>query len=255
MTADDVKDALRRRHPSLHEYGGPGAWTCLEEFMNIDLLAIAAWTQPKPARVSNARIAYEVKVSRGDMRAELLNPTKRQWAVRHSHEFYFAVPHGMLTPYEITWDEPEWEAGDFTRTPCPNRCCRPDRRYRHTRGLGTGRTARAHGPVTEHVARWGDRTVDTWIVCDACTGAGYLAKSRVEQDAPTLWVPADCGLIEVTDRGVCKVVKRSPINRTPEPLREKTLNELVRWASFRPDRRHLEIHQGGGADSAREATA
>jgi len=95
MTAAEVKDALRTRHPALAEYGGPGPWTCLEEWANIDLACFSAWSSAKPPIVG-----YEVKVSRSDYRRELLKPGKRELAVSACHAFYFATPKGLLTKEE-----------------------------------------------------------------------------------------------------------------------------------------------------------
>lgn len=111
MTAAEVKKALYRRHAATTEFG-PGPWTCVEEWHQIDFLAFAAWTQPKPARCRHARIGYEVKVSRSDYKRELERPFKRAGAVAFCHEFYFAVPEGLLKTDEIEWIEPSPDAPD-----------------------------------------------------------------------------------------------------------------------------------------------
>jgi hypothetical protein len=111
VTAEDVKTKLLGRHPATSQ-GLIGEWTCTTEFAGIDFLAISAWGKGR-------RIGYEVKVSRGDMRSELLEPGKRARAVAMCNEFYFAVPAGLLKDEEIAFEEPEWEPGDFERKPCP----------------------------------------------------------------------------------------------------------------------------------------
>lgn len=50
------------------------------------------------------RIAFEIKVSRSDFKAELKHPEKRRPAMRVSNEFYFITPPGLLKPEEIPLD-------------------------------------------------------------------------------------------------------------------------------------------------------
>jgi hypothetical protein len=109
VNAAEVKEALRGRHPALDGHGFVGAWTCLEEWMNIDLLAVSAWASVRPFP-RYARVGYEVKVSRSDYKRELARPSKRAAAVAFCHEFYFAVPRGLLKPEEIAWTPP-WGFG------------------------------------------------------------------------------------------------------------------------------------------------
>ena len=231
MTAAEVKAALYARHPATTAFAGPGPWTCMEEFDLIDFLAFAAWTKPSPARVKHARIGYEVKVSRGDMRAELLKPGKRAGSVSICHEFYFAVPKGMLTAEEIAYVEPEWmqEWASFVRVSCPQH--------------GRSRKCVEQVPVPvvlsgaryEKVSRYSN-VGWTKIPCRTCGGKGHMEKSRVEREAPTLWVPGDVGLIEVSG-GVARCVKKAPL-RAPAAFSEAQIGILVRWASYRPDPRH-----------------
>lgn len=47
------------------------------------------------------RIAFEVKVSRSDFLSEIKNPDKRAAALRHSNQFYFVCPEGLVKPEEI----------------------------------------------------------------------------------------------------------------------------------------------------------
>lgn len=204
----------------------PGAWTCIEEYRGIDLLAWSAWSSAS----SYGRIGYEVKVSRSDLRNELLNPHKRARNVEWCHEFYFVVPKGLLKIEEMTWKEPEWDPRDFVGEPCPgvlgNRCTTSWRRKKHKVDVPI--------PVTGHVALWGSGYAT--IVCPTCNGKGTASPSRVEQEAPTCWVPRDVGLV-VVDKGRTEMVKRSPRRRVPA-LTDRELGQLVRWVSVRPDPRH-----------------
>lgn len=240
MTAEEVKAKLYGRHPG---YGGqmPGPWTCIEELHGIDLVAFAAWSQPQPrvSGVKGQRIGYEVKVSRSDLRRELLRPQKRAAAVAWCHQFYFAVPRGLLTADELAYEEPEWPDEAFTRTPCPLLAHHAWRRRR--------RKPRCEEivPVPVVLGRYhtfGDRTWGTgdgWtrIPCRTCGGKGHIGRSQVEQEAPTCWVPRDVGLIEVDGRG-CTVVKPAPIRREVPLVGHRDLGQMVRWVSMRPDPRH-----------------
>lgn len=236
MTAAEVKDALRGRHPGDDGYGGPGAWTCIEEFNNIDLLAFSAWG----SQGGYARIGYEVKVSRSDMRQELLKPSKRSRNVEWCNEFYFAVPKGLLKPEELAFEEPEVEPEAFVRERCPEAApshWMPGGRRREE-GPGPCHSGkREHlliGPLAEHAFYRPHREYP----CQTCGGKGYMAKSLVEREWPTLWVPRDVGLIEVDGNGA-RCVKKAPKRKEVAALRPMDLGQLVRWVSFRPDPRHL----------------
>jgi hypothetical protein len=245
-----------------------GQWTCIEEWRAIDMLALNAWSKADV-------IGYEVKVSRSDMRGELLRPDKRSAAVAMTTEFYFAVPAGLLTPAEIAWQEPEWRPGDFRRKPCPGvpefgGLPFPNARHQRWGGVCSREPKRGRGlrrrylvnvpdppkivrvpewfgtrdgeDAAARIARYMERNpYDSWCQapCWTCGGKGYLEFSLVERTAPALWVPADVGLITVSARG-CRVVKASPKRACPEPIAatRKHLNDLVRWVSHRPDPRH-----------------
>lgn len=138
MKAPEVKAAIARRHGSDN---ASGAWVCIEEAFSgfarsgggIDVLALGVWQTaklaglPKAGRfgaigsdwdATNPIVAYEVKVSRADMRRELYGyqpgpkakpgtrsvppwPTKQHFALDASHYFMFAVPKGLLKDEEI----------------------------------------------------------------------------------------------------------------------------------------------------------
>lgn len=140
ITAADVKNALRRRH---HSDTPKGEWVCVEEAFSgfstwsggIDLLAIGAWRTSKVGgcpgagghKAQNPVVAYEVKVSRADMRRELYGyapgpdtarttrpvpawPIKASEALRFSEFFMFAVPQGLLMDHEVEKRSPWTDA-------------------------------------------------------------------------------------------------------------------------------------------------
>lgn len=226
MDARTVKNKLYARHPGS---GGqmPGPWTVIEEFRCIDLLAFSAWSSAS----DYARVGYEVKVSRADLRAELLNPHKRARNVEWCNEFYFAVPAGLLRPDEIEWDEPEWAPEDWVGERCPGwqgrQCASGWPKRRKTYFIEVPK------PVT---SEWSWERHEK-VVCPTCKGKGVVAASRVEREAPTCWIPRDVGLVVVTGRGT-KLVKRSPLRSEVPTLESPQLGQLVRWISMRPDPRH-----------------
>ena len=230
MTAAQVRDALRRRHPATARMGSriiPGPWTTLTEWMGVDLLAICATGYPQSGAsrsVRHPKIGYEVKVSRSDLRIELLHPGKRARAVAFCNEFYLAVPKGLLRPEEIAFEPPDWldDPASFNRPPCPNGC----------QSFGYKRKTHRVWVPERH----------TFELCPVCKGKGSLERSRVEAEAPTLWVPRDIGLVEVDGRGA-RVRKPSPVRKEVGDLvmSAAELGALVRWVSARPDPRHAGV--------------
>lgn len=241
MNAAEVKELLRRHYPATQQMGTatvPGAWTCLEEWAGIDLLAIGA-TSGGGER--HAWIGHEVKVSRGDLRAELLNPGKREHYKAHCEQLYLAVPAGLLRPEEIAFDEPAWAYADFEREDCP--VCENDRPKGVSRAAqrwpARGSLERVPLPVDLGASEYGTYSWDGWtkIVCRACGGKGHARRSKVEEEWPTLWVPADLGLMTVSAAGV-RVVRKAPRREMALPS-QATIGQLVRWVSARPDPRHV----------------
>jgi hypothetical protein len=95
VTTRDVLTALRRHHERM-----TAPWVLLREAFGIDALAISQ------SRTNNfRRIAYEVKVSRGDFYRELDRwPSKAAAGLRLAHQFVFVVPEGMLGPEDMRRD-------------------------------------------------------------------------------------------------------------------------------------------------------
>lgn len=222
MTAREVKHRLYGRHPGSGEQM-PGPWTAIEEWRCIDFLAFSAWS----SQGKYARVGYEVKVSRSDLRSELLNPGKRAANVAWCNEFYFAVPVDLLRPEELAYVEPEWADADWRGERCPGFAGQPCqshyRKKTHKVYLVKPSTSRFE--------------THEYVTCPTCSGRGTLAKSRVEEEAPTCWIPNDVGLVVVDGRGT-RVVKKSPRRKEVPALDPAELGALVRWVSMRPDPRH-----------------
>jgi hypothetical protein len=87
-----VKRLVMRRHPS-----SKGEWVCWTEVYGIDVFAQRFWR----SGAGEERVAYEVKVSRSDLLAELRRPEKRALALELSNRFYFATPPGLVRPGEL----------------------------------------------------------------------------------------------------------------------------------------------------------
>jgi hypothetical protein len=230
MTAEELKALLTRRYPGGVFVGMPGAWTCVEEYRGIDLLAWSAWS----SKSRYARIGHEVKVSRADLRAELLRPSKRALNVAWCHEFYFAVPKGMLTDDELAYEEPEWQPEDWMGERCPGfngQACSP-RWGRKTHSV------RVPVPATPSYASsiWDEGWA--FIPCPTCKGKGVTTLSRVERETPKCWVPRDVGLIMVAEHG-SETVRKSPRRHVVPVLTDRELGQLIRWVSMRPDKRHV----------------
>jgi hypothetical protein len=62
----------------------------------IDLWAMDLWPSG-----DLRRIAFEVKISRGDFLRELKDPRKRKYALLWSNEFLFATPEGLVDVAEL----------------------------------------------------------------------------------------------------------------------------------------------------------
>jgi hypothetical protein len=113
----DVIAAIRRRHPSAPQGRMVGQWTTLTELWGIDAVAFDAWGKGE-------RIGYEVKVSRSDLRRELLCPEKREPYKAHVHRLFLATPAGLLTDDEKAYKQPaDWTADDYLRPACTNEAC------------------------------------------------------------------------------------------------------------------------------------
>jgi hypothetical protein len=103
-TASDLLNVIELRHPTPE-------WVFIRELRigtgwvrnykkgsgeYIDAFALNCYPSKKMVRV-----AYEVKISRGDFLAELKNPDKREPFLRFSNQFYFVAPVGLIKPDEV----------------------------------------------------------------------------------------------------------------------------------------------------------
>lgn len=98
MNATQIIELLRHRHP-------PGEWAIFTELSEgtgaraggrIDFYAMHLWPSKR-----YLKIAYEIKVSRGDFMRELDNPRKRAKAEAYADECYFVAPAKLLGPDEM----------------------------------------------------------------------------------------------------------------------------------------------------------
>lgn len=107
-TAQDIRRLIAARH-QLDRTGtskAPAEWLLFFELPNgtgmrgqgryVDALAMNSYPSKQ-----HWRVAYEIKVARGDFLAELNRPEKRAWAMEISHEFWFACAPGVARPEEI----------------------------------------------------------------------------------------------------------------------------------------------------------
>lgn len=62
---------------------------------------IDAWAMNLWPSSGLERVAYEVKISRGDFLTELRKPQKRRFALLYSNYFYFAAPEGLIPAAEV----------------------------------------------------------------------------------------------------------------------------------------------------------
>lgn len=116
MNADDIYEALKRRHP-LPE------WVLVRELRIGTGYQYAGWDDIKKKRrrakmqqridafalncypsEEFLKIAYEIKVTHSDFIAEKLDPDKRVAGMEVSDQFYFAAPRGVIAPMEVPKD-------------------------------------------------------------------------------------------------------------------------------------------------------
>lgn len=113
-TSARIEHLLRDRH-------APPEWAFFAELQEstgamggraFDAWAMNVW--PSKEYVS---VGYEIKVSRGDFRREIDDPSKRRPLEAVSNECYFAAPAGLLRPDEIPegWGLIEATNGDEPR--------------------------------------------------------------------------------------------------------------------------------------------
>lgn len=104
MNAGDILKSLDDHYRRLNRIIAAPEWACFRELATwtgftprlIDYYAFNCWHSK-----DFLRVAYEVKISRSDFKRELLEPFKREPAMKLSNEFYFICPLGMLRPEEI----------------------------------------------------------------------------------------------------------------------------------------------------------
>ncbi|KKL54342.1 hypothetical protein LCGC14_2266380 [marine sediment metagenome] len=102
-TASDLLNVIEMRHPTpewvfIRELRIGTGWVrqVKGEGEYIDGFALNCYPSKKYVKV-----AYEVKISRGDFLAELKNPDKREPFLRFSNQFFFVAPVGLINPEEV----------------------------------------------------------------------------------------------------------------------------------------------------------
>lgn len=129
-TPDITAEFLLEKLKQWHETQSPG-WVFLPETRygvgygennerRIDAWAIQCW---KFKKAYNLRRSFEIKISRSDIRHELLNPDKRWMAYAISNEFYFVAPKGLFKIKEIEKEAGliEWSKEDGLKIKKPAR--------------------------------------------------------------------------------------------------------------------------------------
>jgi hypothetical protein len=103
MTADDIVKAIHLKH-SCKTDQGTIEWVVFDEFRTgsryryIDVLAVNCWKSYGNVSI----VAYEIKISKADFKKDLDNFEKKQGETfKHSTEFYYVCPHGMILPDEV----------------------------------------------------------------------------------------------------------------------------------------------------------
>lgn len=109
MKAAQVVSILKQRHPfpewlfipelrlgTGYSYGQRGDYRGIPVEQRIDAFAMHCWPSKK-----FERIAYEIKVHRGDWIKEMAQPKKREASLLFSNRMYFAAPEGLIKPREI----------------------------------------------------------------------------------------------------------------------------------------------------------
>lgn len=103
ITADEIKRQLLIRHDGDTYQTSPDTIAIEEARVStgahqrsIDVFVVHQF----PSK-DFYRTAYEIKVSRGDFRRELKDPSKRRDALMHSNAFYFVTPPGLIQPEEV----------------------------------------------------------------------------------------------------------------------------------------------------------
>lgn len=99
LTTKQLLGFLRKRHSEYDK------WVYVEELTtatgSADATRIDAWAMHCWPSARHERIAYEVKVSRGDYLREMKTPGKRKYAMMFSNLFYFVTPRKLVSPEEV----------------------------------------------------------------------------------------------------------------------------------------------------------
>lgn len=104
-STSDIENALREKYQALSDSGYTGAprWIYYTELMNgrsvsrrVDFWAMNCWHSENYLRIS-----YEIKISRSDFLHEIKDPSKRDFGMSISNQFYFVTPPGLIKDEEL----------------------------------------------------------------------------------------------------------------------------------------------------------
>jgi hypothetical protein len=99
MDAVTISEALRNRHSG-------ESWAYFNELRTrtgysghigyLDAYAVGLWNE------NRSFISYEIKVSRSDFKSDIDSfNSKQEAAIRNSTQFFYACPHGLISPNEV----------------------------------------------------------------------------------------------------------------------------------------------------------
>ena len=106
MSAKETTQTILQMLKAMHSQSrGRDEWALFPE-LNIGTGAkggrwIDLWAVNMYPSTGNKKIAYEIKVSRGDFLRELEDPTKRSGAETVANECYFVAPAALINPKEL----------------------------------------------------------------------------------------------------------------------------------------------------------
>ena len=111
----NARDQNARIMTALRDHFRGESWIYLEELragagFGIDAQRrFDAWAIATAPSKGNERIAFEVKVSRGDFKRDLRKPLKQRPARLSSNRFFYVAPEGIIAPDDLPVWAGLWE--------------------------------------------------------------------------------------------------------------------------------------------------